>query len=363
MQTIERVEASLYRLPLPTALSDSAHGLMPDFELVVVDVTDSDGVSGTGYTYTVGRGGGAVHSLVGEAADLLVGRDPDAIGQRWLDLWHGLHWGGRGGPAMLAISAFDVALWDAKARRFDTPLWRLLGGVDPAVPTYAGGIDLEFSLPQLIEQADGFLESGFRAIKMKVGRPHLREDVERAHAMREHLGDDFPLMVDVNMGWSVDNAVVAARALREVNLVWLEEPISPDDPFGHVRVLRDGGVPIATGENLHSPYEFAHLMRLGGVSYPEPDVTNVGGITAFRQVAETAASFNLPVTSHGAHDVSVHLLAAARNGSYLETHGFSLDPYIEEPLEMVEGCAIAPDRPGTGIAFDRSALSRYRVSD
>jgi L-alanine-DL-glutamate epimerase-like enolase superfamily enzyme len=271
-----------------------------------------------------------------------------------------LHYGGRGGAVALAISAVDIALWDLKARRAGLPLWRLLGGFDPAVPCYAGGIDLDFPLEALLRQTDDNLARGFRAIKMKVGRPHLSQDVERVRAMRAHLGADFALMADANMRWSVDQAIRAARALADTGLVWLEEPTIPDDIDGHVRILRDGGLPIATGENLHSLYEFKQMIAAGGVSFPEPDVTNCGGVTVFMKVAHLAEAYNLPVTSHGVHDLTVHLLAAAPNRSYLEVHGFGLDRYIEAPIAIVGGNAIAPDRPGHGVAFDWAALERCR---
>ncbi|HVG76601.1 MAG TPA: mandelate racemase/muconate lactonizing enzyme family protein, partial [Patescibacteria group bacterium] len=272
-----------------------------------------------------------------------------------------LHYGGRGGAQALAMSAVDIALWDLRARRQGMPLWRLLGGFDPRVPCYAGGIDLDFTLDALLRQTDDNLARGFRAIKMKVGRSSLHEDVERVRAMRAHLGQGFPLMADANMRWSVDDAIRAARALADQHLVWLEEPTIPDDVPGHVRIVREGGVPIAAGENLHTLYEFRALIAAGGVTFPEPDVTNCGGVTVFMKVCHLAESFNLPVTSHGAHDLSVHLLAAAPNRSYLEAHGFGLDRYIAEPLRMQEGCAIAPDRPGHGVTFDWKALESLRA--
>jgi len=196
---------------------------------------------------------------------------------------------------------------------------------------------------------------------MKVGRSHLGEDVERVRAMREHLGPDFPLMVDANMRWSVDEAIRAARAFAPFGLYWLEEPTIPDDVPGHARIARDGALPIATGENLHTLYEFTRMISAGGVSYPEPDVTNCGGITVFMKVAHLAEAFNLPVTSHGAHDLTVHLLAAVSNRSYLEAHGFGLDRYIATPLSLEEGFAVAPDRPGHGIDFDWPSLDRLRA--
>ena len=359
---IRELRTDHYRIPLPVALSDSTHGVIEGFELVTVRVRDADGAEGVGYTYTVGAGGAAVHALI--ARDLtprLHGREAEDIEALWRAMWWALHYGGRGGAQVLAISAVDIALWDLRARRQGAPLWLALGGFDPRVPCYAGGIDLEFPLEALLRQTDENLTRGFRAIKMKVGRPALREDVERVRAMRAHLGPDFPLMVDANMRWSVDEAIRAARALREADPVWLEEPTIPDDEPGHVRIVREGGLPVAAGGNLPTHPEFRALVAAGGVTFPEPDVTNCGGVTVFMKVCHLAEAFNLPVTSHGAHDVTVHLLAAAPNRSYLEAHGFGLDRYIADPLRLVDGRAVAPDRPGHGIIFDWTGLEHHRA--
>ena len=357
MARIARIESSLHRIPLPHVLTDSTHGAMRAFEIVTARVRDGDGAEGVGYTFTVGRNGGAVLSVLRqEIAEIAADADADRIEFLWNKVWWETHYGGRGGPTVLALSAFDMALWDLKAKRADLPLWKLLGGHDPRVPCYAGGIDLDLPLDALLRQTDDNLGRGFRAIKMKVGRDRLAEDVERVAAMRGHLGDGFPLMLDANMRWTVAEAVRAAHAFAPFDPVWLEEPIPPDDVAGHSRVLAQGALPIAAGENLRTLWDFRQLIVSGGVSYPEPDVTNCGGVTAFMKIAHLAEAFGLPVTSHGAHDVTVHLLAAVPNRSYLEAHGFGLDRFIAENLRIEEGFALAPDRPGHGIQFDWDAL-------
>jgi L-alanine-DL-glutamate epimerase-like enolase superfamily enzyme len=362
MNKITAIDAGHYRIPLDVPLSDSTHGVMTAFELVTSRVRDADGVEGVGYTYTTGRNGGAIHAILArELPEIAIGDDADLIEQLWTKVWWALHYGGRGGPAVLAQSAFDMALWDLKAQRAKLPLWKLLGGYDPKVHCYAGGIDLDLDVAQLLEQTDGNLAKGFRAIKMKVGRARMNEDVAKVAAMRKHLGDGFPLMADANMKWTVDDSIRRARAFQPYDLVWLEEPTIPDDVAGHVRIVREGGVPIATGENFRTLWEFKQMIASGGVGYPEPDVTNCGGVTVFMKVAHLAEAFNLPVTSHGAHDVTVHLLAACSNRSYMETHGFGLDRYVADPLKLTDGCATAPDRPGHGIRFDWKGLDRVRA--
>jgi L-alanine-DL-glutamate epimerase-like enolase superfamily enzyme len=362
MAVLAAIEPGYYRLPLPTALTDSMHGEMLAFELNTVRVRDADGQEGVGYTFTCGRNGAAIDAVLRrDFPEVAIGVDADRIEFLWKRLWWASHYGGRGGPTVLALSALDMALWDLKARRLGQPLWKLLGGHDARVRCYAGGIDLQLSTQDLLHQTDANLERGFRAIKMKVGRERLSEDVARVAAMRKHLGEGFALMADANMKWSVDQAIRAARAFQPYDLTWLEEPIIPDDVAGHARIVRDVGIPIAAGENLRTLWEFKQLVAEGGVTFPEPDVTNCGGITSFLKIAHLAEAFNLPVTSHGAHDVTVHLLAAVPNGDFLEAHGFGLDAYIAEPLRIVDGYALAPDRPGHGIAFDWDKLQAIRA--
>ncbi|MEL7139796.1 MAG: mandelate racemase/muconate lactonizing enzyme family protein, partial [Pseudomonadota bacterium] len=256
MAKIESVRADHYLIPLPSALEDSMHGRMEGFEVVTARVRDADGAEGVGYTFTCGVNGGAIADILGrEMAPRVAGRDADLIEAIWKDLWWIFHYGGRGGPTVLALSALDMALWDLKAKRAALPLWRLLGGYDARVPCYAGGIDIHLSPQELVEQTHQNRAKGHRSIKMKVGRPFLREDVAKIAAMRDAFGPDMALMVDANMAYTTDAAIRAARAFREFDLTWFEEPIPPDDPLGHARVLREGGVPVATGENLRSLWD------------------------------------------------------------------------------------------------------------
>jgi len=235
--SISSIQAGHYRIPLPVVLSDSTHGEMTSFELITVRLNTDSGEQGVGFTYTTGIGGAAILSLVErELAPVLLGSEEDRIEKLWETMWWRLHYVGRGGLAAFAMSTIDIALWDLKARRENIPLWRLLGGHDPRVLAYAGGIDLYFTLEQLQQQTAKNLENGFRAIKMKVGRPRLSEDLERVAAIREVVGEGIPLMVDANMRWSVDEAIRASHSLAAHNVYWLEEPTIPDDVPGHVRI-------------------------------------------------------------------------------------------------------------------------------
>ena len=360
---IASVNTDHYLIPLPNTLTDAMHGEMTGFTVVSARVRTDSGTEGLGYTYTVGSMGGAsVRAMIErDLAPFLLGKDPRRIEMLWKEMWWHMHYVHRGGIASFAMAAVDIALWDLKAKLAGEPLWRLLGGHDNKVAVYAGGIDLQLPMDGLREQTHQNLQNGFRAIKMKVGRGKLAEDVERVAAMRDLLGPDIPLMVDANMRWTVDQSIKASQAFAPYDIYWLEEPAIPDDVEGHVRILREGALPVATGENLHTIYEFQKMMAAGAVSFPEPDASNCGGITPWLKIAHMAEAFNLPVTTHGVHELHVHLLAAIPNASYLEAHGFGLEAFIHEPVRIEDGFATAPDRLGHGVEFNWHALEAYRV--
>lgn len=358
---IADIKVTHFRIPLPKALTDSTHGTMVDFELVTVEIEDTEGMTGLGYTYTVNNGGAAVASVIDrDLKPLVLGEDSTRIAAIWEKMWWSMHYVGRGGPVSFGISAVDIALWDLNAKRQNQPLWKYLGGHDAKVPAYAGGIDLYLTTEQLISQTKENLDKGFRAIKMKVGRENLSEDLERLSAMREFLGDDFPLMIDANMRWTRDQAIRAIHEIAQYKPFWIEEPLIPEDDAGHAMLASVGKVPIAAGENLHTLQEFQRMINLNAVSFPEPDVSNCGGITVWMKVAALAEAHNMKVTSHGVHDLHVHLLAAVSNKSYLEVHGFGLEEYIQHPMKIDNGFAHAPDRPGHGVSFDWQALAEHK---
>ena len=276
-------------------------------------------------------------------------------------MWKTTHYAGRGAPVSFAIAAVDVALWDLKGKCLKEPLWRLLGGHDKNVLAYAGNIDLNFSKEKLLDGATKSLEKGFRSIKMRLGKDFLLDDIKRIEAMRNHLPDNVMLMADANEAWRIDQAVIAFKEIEKFNLVWLEEPIKPDDFNGYSYLRSLGKIPIAAGENLHNLAEFNHLVNVNGVDFLEPDLTTCGGITPFMKVAKLAEINNLPMCSHGVHELHVHLLASLPNASYLEFHAWRIDDFIEAPLKVINGYTQAPDLPGHGINFDFDKVKSYLI--
>lgn len=359
---IDRLESIHYRIPLSTPVEAASHGVMREFDMVGVRLRDSDGAEGCGYTIlNAGHGASAKAIIDNVFSKTVLAEDPRRIEWNWSRMWRSHHYSGRGGPVSFAIAAVDTALWDLRGRSLGEPLWRLLGGHKPEVRAYAGNIDLNFPKGKLLEGVSRSLAAGYKSIKMRLGKPRLREDLERVAAVRDLIGPDIELMTDANEAWRTDEAIRALHALRDFNLIWIEEPIRPDDYEGYAHLRAHGGIPIAAGENLHTLAEFTALISARGVDFPEPDLTTCGGITPWMKVAALAEAHGLPVTSHGAHDVHVHLLAAVPNAAYLEVHGFGLERFMAAPLQVKDGMAIAPDRPGHGIDLDWEALNAHRV--
>ena len=265
MTMIADLNVDRFRLPLPEPIEASAAGVMSAFDMVAARITDDDGVTGVGYTVCHAGQGGSIASLLdGPFREILMGEDPDLIEGLWHRMYKACHYMGRGGPVSFALAAADVALWDMKGRRLGQPLWRLMGGAQQTVRTYAGNIDLNFPVEKLIAGGLASVEAGFHSVKMRFGRPTLAEDLARAEAMRDALPDEIEMMADANEAWRVDEAMRAMRDLQRFDLVWLEEPTIPDDYPGHARIQTEGGLPVATGENLHSIYEFQIFTEIFG---------------------------------------------------------------------------------------------------
>ena len=360
---ISKIEVNTYKIPLPEPVEAFAAGVMKAFDLVICKIINDDGGHGIGYVTVHENQGLAIASIIKNSyIPIILNKDPRLIELLWKEMWKATHYAGRGAPVSFAIAAVDVALWDLKGKCLNEPLWRLLGGFKKEVLAYAGNIDLNFTIEKLLDGATKSLDDGFRSIKMRLGREYLSEDIKRLDAMRTHLPDDIMLMADANEAWRIDQAVIAFKEIEKFNLVWLEEPIKPDDfvSYAHLRSL--GKIPIAAGENLHTLSEFNQLINVGGVDFLEPDLTTCGGITPFMKVAKLAEINNLPICSHGVHELHVHLLASCPNASYLEFHAWRIDEFIESPLKVKDGFTQAPEMPGHGIIFDFDKLTKFLIN-
>lgn len=330
---------------------------------VTLKIHTDDGVEGIGYAgFTSALMMKALRETLDALAGQAIGYDPmmiEAIGARLLAL------GGGGSPSGLvtrAVSAIDVALWDIRGKTLGQPVYRLLGGFADRVPAYASGhLWRTYDLDMLAKTGPEIVESGFRAMKFRMGGEDSdAKEIERMRVMREAIGDDIDLMVDINQGWDINTTLRIGRQMADYNLYWLEDPTHYQDYAGYARIADALDTPIATGEYHYGTVPFRHMVENRSLDIVMVDLLRVGGLTGFMKVAHMAEIYNLPVVSHLATEVLAHAIAAAPNGIYVEHMPWTFDLFTTEPV-IEDGMIVMPQSPGLGVQFDEEKLARYAV--
>jgi L-alanine-DL-glutamate epimerase-like enolase superfamily enzyme len=370
MARIESVSVCIASVPLDNPVTFSTRTVRAR-EYCLVRVRATDGTEGIGYCYAVNTSGRLLAVAVTDLlAPLLVGQESLRVEGLWRDMYQEALLQGRAGAVMRSLSALDIALWDLNARSAGLPLYRYLGAsVDDRVPAYASGgyYGAGKDNAALAAEMAGHVRDGFTAVKMKTGRLSPAAEEARVAAVREAIGPDVRLMLDANNAWSdLPTALEYMRRFEAYDPYWIEEPFSPDDIDNHARLARATRVTVATGEIEAGRWRFKELLERGATTLLQTDATVCGGITEWRRIAATAASFSVPVAPHAWHDVHVHLVGSTPNATYAEfmpdAHIVNFRKVIDRQLVAEAGQLLLPQTPGLGFGFSADALGQYGVT-
>ncbi len=363
MSRIKRLEILQVDLPPKVVRSDAIQSFATQ-ETPMMRITDSDGATGIGYSYTIGQGGSSIVALLRDhLGPMLLGRDADCIDAIWHDLFMKTHALSVGPLVALSLAAIDTALWDLRGKKTGLPLHKLAGGAKPHIPVYTteGGW-LHMSQAEIVADAEAALANGFAGTKIKVGRATVQEDITRLSAVRRVVGDGFQVMTDANQGFTVAEAIRRAGAFEQagLDLAWYEEPLPAEDVEGHVRLSAATRIPVAVGESLYHPAQFRDYLARGACSIVQVDVARIGGITPWLKTAHLAEAFNVPVCPHFLMELHLPLVCAVPNGAWLE-HIPQLDDIAASRVVVKDGFATPPEAPGNGIEWDEAEIARRQA--
>jgi mandelate racemase len=357
--TIRALRSVAVEVPMTYALGTS-QARITSAPLVLIDLETEEGITGRSYLFCYLRAAARpIAAMIGEVGALVKG-DRVVPADLWAKLAKRFMLIGVQGIVRMAMASLDVAAWDAVAIAAAVPLVTLLGGTPRPIRAYNScGLGL-MKPDKVADEAEKLLAGGFRAVKLRLGYPTLREDLAAVRAVRARIGDDVGLMVDYNQVLGTADALERGCALDDEDIVWLEEPIRHDDYAGCASLARALKTPIQIGENFSLPTAMEAALSAGAADYVMPDLERIGGVSGWRRAAALAAEHRMPMSSHLFPEVSAHLLAATPTCHWLEYVDWA-DRLVQEPLRIVEGCAVVPNRPGNGLVWDAAAVAYYRV--
>jgi L-alanine-DL-glutamate epimerase-like enolase superfamily enzyme len=364
---ITGMETEVLRMPPGKFFMDAIHRFGAENGGVVLRLTTNANITGWGYiSFGFETGGPRVVEdiLQGMLKQALIGQDPTLSKKLRQDMWRAAEYSGTSGLVTCAMAAVDMALWDIVGKAAKMPVFRLLGGYRTTLPTYdmcGWYYDNDDDLSQFQKQIHGALDEGFHAVKIKVGRNSLDDDIKRIKAAQALLGKDRRLMVDANQKFNFTDALARGRVYQEMGCFWYEEPMMPHEMKEFGNLARELDIRIATGENLYGKYEFLELLRAGGADVVQPDNRRAGGVSEWMEIGAIADAFNVELASHGGAPTNMHMLLAMPNAIYMESGSLKSDTTHVEALRLVNGEILAPEDPGMGNELRREFIDKYKV--
>jgi D-arabinonate dehydratase len=336
---------------------------LPEHRLVVTRIHTDAGIDGLGYSLVFGGAGSeAVEAYARRLATLLIGDDPTQVGRLWDKMYRADRGIRKVGVAGYALSALDIGLWDIAGKAAGQPLANMWGAVTDRVAAYGSGGWGSYSLDDLVGEAKRYTAMGCRYYKMKIHHPDPLENRRRVEAVKKAVGDGVRLMVDVNQKLDVDASIRQARVLEDLDLVWYEEPTLADDPAGCAQIAKAIRIPVATGENNYTRFEFRELIERGAARILMPDVCRANGFTETLRIGALAAAHQIALSPHVVHELSVHVAAALPNSFLVELIDWTPGDLFDGMPKCEGGAFRVPDRPGHGIALAPNAEKKYRRS-
>jgi mandelate racemase len=357
--TIRAIRSIGVEVPMTYALGTS-RGTITKAPLLLIDLETEEGVTGRSYLWCYFPAAmPAIAKILEEVARVVEG-ERLAPADLWSKLAERFALIGVQGIVRMALAGFDVAAWDALAIAAGWPLATLIGSSPKRIPAYNScGLGLMASR-EVADEAEKLLARGFRAVKLRLGYPTLAEDLAALHAVKKRVGSEIAVMVDYNQALSLAQALERGRALDQEGIYWLEEPIRHDDYAGNATLVRELETPIQIGENFSESSAMAVALAAGAADYVMPDLERIGGVTGWLRAAALAATHRIAMSSHLFPEVSAHLLAATPTAHFLEYMDWA-DRILAQPLEIVDGFAVVPQRPGNGLTWDAKAVEKYRI--
>ena len=365
---ITGLQTDVLRFPPGKPISDAIHTFGPDRGGVVLRLLTDGGITGWAYSSfgTIGGGPPVVQAILErELKPLLVGEDPAFLKRLRRKMWNALEYHGVQGVAQFAVAAVDIALWDILGKAAKLPVYKMLGAFQDRVPAYnmcGWYYDKDDSLDQLRRSVTAALDEGFQAVKIKVGRNSLDDDIARIRAVRELCGKDRRIMVDANQALNANEALRRGRVYQELNCFWYEEPLPPQQRDAYAELAHALDIRIATGENEYTKYGFLELLKRGAADVVQPDNRRAGGVTEWMEIAALADAFGVDVASHGGGPTNMHMLLSMPNAIYIETGSLKGDNSTVERLRMENGAILAPESPGMGSEMRPDYIAKYRAA-
>lgn len=356
--TLKSVRARPVVVPLKRPVISKV-GQFRDWPLILIDLYTHEGIVGHSYLEPYLKQSARyllplIEDLAAAAKD-----QPVAPFDAYRRSIGSLHLVGREGMTLIAVSGLDMATWDALAKAAGKPLAAYLGGTTGPVPAYnSNGLWLTPVGELAAEAAALAAEGGFTALKMRLGRDRLKDDLAAIAAVRGAVGAEVKLMCDFNQGLSLGDALVRCDALDEQGLYWFEEPIAYDNIPGYAQLARELTTPVQLGENFYGPRMLYQALQAGAADYVMPDMMRIGGVSGWLRAAAIAGAAGIPMSTHLYPEIAAHLMRVTETAHWLEWQDWA-DPILEEPFALKDGQLWVPDRPGQGIAWNEKAVARF----